>query len=68
MLICYNCNKNITPKETIKKAKNGMIQIKAKCPDCNKWIKWMPFADSIIVKELLEKEYKKNYGQTPNIS
>lgn len=59
MLTCYTCNKNILPKETLKKAKNGMIQIEAKCPKCGRWLKWMPYADSIIVKELLEKEYAK---------
>lgn len=56
-LHCFTCNKDIEAKETLNKASNGMIQIKGTCPDCNRWIKWIPYADSSIVRGLLNKEF-----------
>lgn len=59
ILHCYTCHKDIDIKETLNKASNGMMQIKGACPICGRWIKWIPYADSEIVKNLLNKEYAK---------
>ena len=59
VLHCFTCNKDIEAKETLKKASNGMIQIKGSCPICDRWIKWIPYADSIIVKDLLNRKFNE---------
>lgn len=58
-LYCFTCNKEIEVKETLNKTNNGIIQIKGACPDCGRWIKWVPYADSMIVKDLLNKKFNE---------
>jgi len=60
ILHCYSCDKDIEVKERLNKTSNGMIQIRGSCPHCDRWIKWIPYADSKIIKKLLEEEYAKN--------
>ena len=62
-IYCGTCKMTISKnclKETLNKATNGMIQIKGQCPICLRWIKWVPYADSVLVKKILNEYYERN--------
>lgn len=56
-LNCSKCGHISELKEDLHKAKNDMIMIRGSCPSCQKWLKWVPYGDSEIVKELLKRAY-----------
>ena len=37
-------------KEAISPRKDGDYQIRGECPNCGRWIKWVGYADSELVK------------------
>ena len=58
-MFCYTCKKEAKLKEELHKATNDMIMVRGSCPFCNRWIKWIPYKYSEIVKKVLLDEYKK---------
>lgn len=53
-IFCPQCRKEITPKESLKIKTDGNYMIRGECPLCNKWLKWMPYADSLLVKQAIK--------------
>jgi endogenous inhibitor of DNA gyrase (YacG/DUF329 family) len=52
---CQHCNKNVEPITTVQ-AYIGGTHVRADCPDCGRWIKWLPKgSDKEVNKELLDK-------------
>ena len=63
VLLCRGCGKEINHTdfvESMNKATNGMLQIRAECPFCKAWIKWIPYAESVLVKDILNRWYNEN--------
>ena len=47
--------------ESFQAIDGGGYHIRGVCPACGKWIKWIPYKDSVLVGKAIE-EYVKNNG------
>lgn len=76
-LDCYTCKMEIEPKTSFKIMRNGTEHIEARCPKCNRFLKYLPQKKDTIVNfgkykglkltEIIEKypdyaEWLKNKG------
>ena len=50
---CLHLINQDTLIESIQRAANGVIHIRGECPLCRMWIKFVPYRDSKIIKNLL---------------
>lgn len=57
-IMCYRCNEEIEPKESLQKVREDFIQIRGDCPLCGRWIKWIPYKDSELVKSIILQAYQ----------
>jgi endogenous inhibitor of DNA gyrase (YacG/DUF329 family) len=56
---CFTCKKDVHLKEQLHKATNNMIMVRGSCPFCGRWIKWIPYADSELVKRILLEKFNR---------
>lgn len=42
MIKCNRCKKDIEPTVEEKTFSNGVLHLSASCPDCKRWIKYLP--------------------------
>jgi hypothetical protein len=65
-LFCLTCKKEVVPKESFKKKVDGNYMVRGECPVCGKWLKWLPYADSVLVKDAIKfyAELPENEGLT----
>ena len=60
---CSGCEKEfVSPSESFQPIPGGVYHIRGVCPACGKWIKWIPYKDSVLVKEAIEEYVKRNGG------
>lgn len=52
-MFCVQCQKDVVRKESLKKKVDGTFMIRAECPLCGRWIRWIPYADSTLVKQAI---------------
>lgn len=45
--------------EEVTEFKNNTIHIKGSCKECGKFIQWIPYSESHIIKEFLKTQIKK---------
>ena len=59
----YKCNRCLNTidslEESIQRASNGVFHIRGECPTCGAWIKFVPYADSYMIKQILFIVYGK---------
>jgi hypothetical protein len=54
-MICHSCNHEFSCfKESFTKIATGGYHVRGECPGCGKWIKWVPYKDSVLVKKAIE--------------
>ena len=51
--LCGSCNKQVKIHEELYEMGNGAIHIYGTCPDCGKYIMFVPFKASALVKQIL---------------
>ena len=59
-----SCGEKLYQKDLVENlnvASNGMLQVRGKCPKCDKWIEWVSYKESKLVKKAL-KEFHEKYG------
>lgn len=64
---CPKCNtflKKQMIRESITKNSGGKYMIRGECMMCDSWIKWMPYADSLLVERLIAQEYERTCYDT----
>jgi hypothetical protein len=59
MLNCYRCIREVEPIETVQKIGDNRYQIRATCPKCGQWIKWLPYKESKLVQKALGEYYDR---------
>lgn len=52
-LQCPKCQMPVIVKEKLKIKSDGNFAIHASCIECGAWLKWLPFADSTLVRQAL---------------
>ena len=61
---CFKCSKDYEKLiETLNKASSGMYQIRGECPNCLQWVKWVPYRDSHIIKQVLDAFYNLDHNE-----
>ena len=58
-MFCKGCNKEVTPKESIQRFTNDTYHVRGDCEVCGGYSKWIPYADSVLVKRLVRDEYNR---------
>lgn len=62
-VVCARCNGEVELLESLQKSKLGVVQIRGCCPNCldegnqPRWVMWIPYRESKLVKQLLEAAY-----------
>lgn len=57
---CKDCHNIDTLEERLQKIGDGRIQIRGTCRKCKGWVMWVPYANSYIVKEIVQHAYNLN--------
>ena len=63
-LKCNTCKQEFDPAmliESIQQASNDMLQVRGECPYCRNWVKFIPYADSKHVKNVLKLYFNNDY-------
>lgn len=63
---CSKCGQIEKLKESIDVAQNNTPMIRGSCPTCGKWIMWVPYKESYLVKDLLVKEFQRICSEANN--
>ena len=58
-IICSHCCQESEIYEALQKVENVGIQIRGECWTCRRWIKWVPYKDSYLVKNILFAFYRR---------
>lgn len=58
---CPGCKRELNKlKESLVKKSDGKYSIRGVCPECDRWIKWVPYKDSDLVFMALDQYYERS--------
>lgn len=57
---CPKCSYSGEIDESLNKTISNTIQIRGNCVKCGRWLLWVPYAESSIVKSILLREANKD--------